>query len=640
MLGLCWNAAGALDASVTPSTTTLTPPQLWNTGAVGSYNSVNGYNTSFAGLNLTETPEILFDGTPATSVKLVSSQDISLTAPALTNTAVADVGAYFPDGNFLYAPDAYIYKPVVVYADGDVGAESGGSTLTLYGYGLDLTAQGATVTIGGVAATVGRNAGMGDPYPVSMISVQATVPAGVRGDADIQFTNGIGTVTVPGGFTYATRTDSPLPAAAAPFQMVLDKPRNRLLWTDTAANQLVVYSISTKAIVQTVTLTGQPGGLSLTPDGSKVLVVLYGTNQLNVYDAASLTLLQQATTPAVSIGLAVSPIFISAVANNKAFLLQTFAGYGDVPVWEYDIVSNTFAQRNDVVASESSLEAASADGGTAFVAGSIWTAATDAFAPAFSASDSSPHAVSADGATIAEYLAIFAQDGTLNNIVGLPYEINFEFEFNNVAGQKLNATGSLEYLPEKDRIRIADVRHGKLLKTIMVPDGLSDAAFDGLAVDPDGQILYLLTNTGVTTFTLASDPLSIGEVLVNGSQLTVLGSGFAPGSSLRIDDAPVAVNVVDSQHLTATLPSLSSSAHSITVTLPSGKSYSLDDGLDPLPQVNAGFQAEAGSRQNGEQIREAAPANAPNPATWGNSRPRRRPSDWLHAQSRKVNALR
>jgi DNA-binding beta-propeller fold protein YncE len=561
-----------------------------------------------------------------------------MNAPPLTNTAQATVSAFFPDGHFLIVPDAYSYQPTVLTANGNAAPESGGTTLTLTGYGFDdFPSTDISVTVSGNPAPSIGTITAGAP-------IQVSVPPGTMGNAEIRVTTPIGSTTVAGGLTYAARSDFALPTSASPFQMILDKPRGRLIWSDTVANQLVVYSTASNSIVQTVPITGQPAGLSLTPDGTKLLVVNYSAKMLDVFDAASLTLLQQATPPAGTIfPTLTNPIFIVAVAGNKAFLLQSFQGSSDVSVYEYDIASNSFTLRSDIVADTYSVGAASADGSTAFVATSIWTAATDEFLPAHNAESFCTtaynfcgYSLSADGAAIADGMVIFAQDGTLNNnIVGFVPGITDGF----VPGQKLNATGSLDYLPETDRIRIADVRHGNILKTLMIPDGLSNAAFDGVAVDPDGQVLYVLTNTGVTTFTFAADPLSIGEVQVSGGQLTLLGSGFASGMTLQIDGSAVPDTVVDSQHLTATLPALSSAAHSITATLPSGASYSLDNALDPLPRATAGVRRAAGRARETAQNSIARPASTASSTFETSLSRRRRPADWIPAEARKPAGL-
>lgn len=637
MLGLTPNALVALDASMAPTTLTQDQPSFetgeTNNSILSPNNDSSGNSTTLDGFGFSSSPFVTFDGQPATNVEVTSPTTVSLTSPTLPRATQADVAAYLSAYDYVLAPSSYSYKPTVLYSDGDGAPATGGSTLTLYGFGYDFPSGSVTVSIGGNSASnVQTNYAGGEPYPVPLYSVTATVPSGSKGDADIEVTTPAGSTTVAGGLAYADRVDYALPSSASPFQMVLDKPRNRLLWTDTALNQVLVYSIASNAIEQTISLNGQPGGLTLTPDGSKLLVTIFDANTLNVYDAASLSLLRSAPTPYPAGGY---PILVIGLGGNKAFLMGTASCECGLPVYEYDIAANTFTARTDVAATEISTEAASADGLTAFVAGGIWTAGTDKFVPADDGSDYTSRALNSDGAVIDEFLGIFAQDGTLQNAISLPYQIEEDFLVNTIPGQKLNSTGSLAYLTEVDRIRVADVRHGILLRTIMIPDGLSNEAYDGLAIDPDGQIIYVLTNTGVTSFSFASDPLSVGEIQVNGSQMSVLGSGFASGIVLKVDGKSVNATVQDSQHITASLPSLSSAAHNVTVSLPNGKSYSLDNALDPLPQANSETLHRQNSGGVGSHNATVFPVKKPNPKTVAPLRTRHRPSDWIPARAQR-----
>ena len=569
-----------IDASMTPTTLPSTYPR----GAIGGENvsmspdnPSSGLNTTFNASGFTDAPLVTFNGTPATNIEVTPS-GVAMTAPALGNVAQADVNLYFPSGYFLLAPDAYSYKPTVLYADGDASGTTGGSTLTLYGFGFgSFSGNQVSVKIGGTEATdIKTTGGFISPFAVPLNLMTATVPPGTAGTYDITVTTPAGSTIVPRGFTYAQRDDFLLPSTASPFQMILDKPRDRLLWTDSAANQLIVYSISSNQIEQQINVGNQPAGLALSTDGSKLLVALYGDDALKVYDADKLSFQQKISMPA---GSGSGPVFISAVANQNAFILSTVPGFSDVPVYEYDIAANRLKQRTDVIADESSFEAASADGRVAIVGFGVWNAVTDTFTAASFAEDSS-RALSADGAIISEYRAWYGNDGNVNGVAGLQTVLNDELAFNSIPGNTLDATGALAYLPEVDRIRIIDIRHGKLIKTLMVPDGLSATTVEGMVTDPDGQTLYVLTQNGVTTFTFTNDPLSIGEVQAVGDQITILGSGFTSGITASVDGSAVPATLIDSQHLSLTLASVPAGALKITLSLPTGETYSLDNTLD------------------------------------------------------------
>lgn len=592
-----------VDGSATPRTLPANPEIL------GFPNSLlipdtpaNGYTTTLNGAFFSAAPQIAFSGTLATNVQVSTSNVISLTAPKVQNLAQAELTAVFPDGTALVAPDAYSYQPTILYTDQDGSAEIGGSTLKIYGFGLDFSTDELGVKIGGNAASnVSSQFIAISPYFAPVYFISATAPPGTESNAEIEVSTPIGSATLPGGFAYVKRTDFALPSTAAPFQMILDKSRNRLLWTDTSTNALVVYSLTSGQIEQTISIGNTPAGLSLTPDGSDLLVLDSGDFKIDVYDAQSLALIQRATTPGPSGSLI--PVWVSAVANGKAFLIFTINGYANLPVYEYDIASNTFTERSDSSTDQSSFSAASADGSTAFVGPTIWNASSDKFVTAFLSEDY-PRALSSDGYAITEYRALYGRGGTLNGVAGIRWALESNLDFNSVSGQKLNSTGSLSYLPETDRIRIFDVRHGQLVQTIMVPDGLNENAVDGMAIDPDGQTIYVLTQTGVTTLQFAADPLSIGEVQASGNQLTILGSGFNAEASVTVDGNAAAVNFKNSQEIIASVTSLSSGPHQIVVTLPSGTAYSLDNALD----TSAGTVPPAiAARTGGTSARPPAP---------------------------------
>jgi YVTN family beta-propeller protein len=579
---------GLVDGSVAP--TTMPSNTLGTANCTGcdsfTVSDISGYSATLMGAGFTPTPLITFSGFPASNVQFESVNTINLIAPALQTIDQANVNIYFPEGYMLFLPDAYSYKPSVLYADVNAGGIAGGGTLTLWGFGLEYNSQ---VLIGGIPATnVTENFSGISPYPVPLSYVSATVPAGTMGNADITVTSPLGSVTVPNGFTYAQRTDYPLPSTASPYQMILDKAHDELLWTDPVANQLIVYSLASSSIAQQISLN-QPSALAISPDGSQILVVLYGNCTLNVYASGSLTLLKSAPLPFPCTSLIYYPVFVAPVANQKAFVAYS-SGY--INVYEYDFASNSFSPRSDAGIFGTYMVAASADGSTVWADNSIWNAATDQFTRTESTLSNAAGwpALNADGTVFAYGLTIYGNDGDVRQLLSVHDLMYDEVLTGIVTGQKVNATGSLMYLPENacssvsiiknPCIRVFDVRHGNLIKTITLPDGVSTTAIDGMAVDPDGQILYVMTKTGVTTLTFASDPLSVGEVQATGTQLTILGSGFAPGATVQLDGASISASVVDSQHITATAPALSAGGHNITILLPSGDTYSLDNALD------------------------------------------------------------
>jgi hypothetical protein len=596
LLGIDKDVVEFVDASISPGVLPSPLPVLQT--LYGYYDVEPDYSSggtvTVKANYVTQTPQITVGGFPASNVHLAPPA-ITFNAPTFKGVPHGDVEAFLPDGWLLYAPRAYSYRPDIFFADGNVTAEDGGTTLSLYGFGLNPADGDISVSIGGgQASNVTSNSTFDSPiYP--MYKVTATVPRGTWGSTDITVKNAVGTAVVHAGFHYVRRTDAALPSTASIFQMILDKTHDRLLWTDTSTMQLVAFSLSSNEIEQQVSLGAQPAGLSLTPDASKILVVLSGSNQLNVYDADSLSLLRQTSTPAVN--PPATPAYIACVADGKAFL--TMSNTSDTYV--YDIASNTFTSRSNP--SGSGYTFASSDGTTALVGHSLWKTSTDSFVPIPIGESGYPPTLSADGAVISETHAIFDRNGTVTGYLGVPDVDAPNTLSAGEPGEQLNATGSLIYVPYLHNIapvpsviRIFDVRHGRLLESISLQSSLSPAPLSPIAIDPNGQALYALTVSGVSTFQFASDPLSIGEIQIAGNQVTILGSGFDPGAQVLIDGAPISASVEDSQHIIATLSQVTSGAHQLTVAVPSGKTYTLDDALEGFFSAASSAASDSTSR--------------------------------------------
>jgi len=136
---------------------------------------------------------VTIGGAPATSVIWVSSTSITATTP-LRTAGAKDVVVTNPDTQIgtLVGGFTYVAAPTVASISPSFGTTGGGTAVTITG--ADFT-SGATVTIGGVAAT-------GVTF-VNATSITATSPAGTAGAKDVVVTNPdtqIGTLT--SGFTY------------------------------------------------------------------------------------------------------------------------------------------------------------------------------------------------------------------------------------------------------------------------------------------------------------------------------------------------------------------------------------------------------------------------------------------------------
>jgi hypothetical protein len=102
-----------------------------------------------------------------------------------------------------------------------------------------------------------------------------------------------------------------------------------------------------------------------------------------------------------------------------------------------------------------------------------------------------------------------------------------------------------------------------------------------MAVDAYGQNIYLITNAGLTIVQLANAPLAMGSVAPPagsaGTTVTVRGSGFQATTAVTVGGTAAASTLVDANTLQIVIPEVSAGPVQITVSSPSGESYSLDN---------------------------------------------------------------
>ena len=170
---------------VTPPTLTAAAP---NTGDVAGGTVVRLTGTLFKA-----STSVTFGGVAATQVSLVSDTELDAVTPAHAPGAVdvvmsTDGASATLTGGFTFTRSAPTLAAVAPVS----GPITGGTQLTLSGTGF---ASGATVTVGGAAAT--------DVVIVSDVLARAVVPAHAAGVVDVVFTNDDNqAATLDDGFTY------------------------------------------------------------------------------------------------------------------------------------------------------------------------------------------------------------------------------------------------------------------------------------------------------------------------------------------------------------------------------------------------------------------------------------------------------
>jgi len=182
-----------------PSTPTPTPPPvvigptvLGVTPATGS--TAGGTEVAISGVNFAAGATVTIGGASPTNVRVVSSTSILAVTGAhqagqadVTVTVAGVASTLSSAFTFVTLPPPTISS--IVPAS---GSTAGGTTVTITGTNF---AAGATVTIGGVAAT--------GVTVVSSTSLQAATPARTAGQADVVVTVAGQPATLARGFTYA-----------------------------------------------------------------------------------------------------------------------------------------------------------------------------------------------------------------------------------------------------------------------------------------------------------------------------------------------------------------------------------------------------------------------------------------------------
>jgi hypothetical protein len=138
-------------------------------------------------------------------------------------------------------------------------------------------------------------------------------------------------------------------------------------------------------------------------------------------------------------------------------------------------------------------------------------------------------------------------------------------------------------------IDIVDTHNGRLRLRIFLPEPLAALSTDldalhgsFLAIDETGQRIFALTTSGLTIIQLATVPLSIGTIspasipAAGGTTLTIRGSGFQSGATVTIGGKNVPATFVDINTLTLVTPQLAPGPQQLTISNPSGDSYTLD----------------------------------------------------------------
>jgi IPT/TIG domain len=600
--------------------------------------STGGTTLILTGQNFSADSVVKMGPQSATNVNAASPAAIQATSPASVSNGPANITAYSSSTNWLaIAPDAFSYGPKILRVLPNSGVNTGGDTIQIVGYGFGGDPGGVGVTIGGAAAIVqavenmsaiAPTLGLDITYPFPLERITLETPVNVPGWSDV-------TVKVPSGSATAARSFQYLASAQSYSKpgflrfVAYDQKRQRVYLTD--IDHVEVFDLQLGTFIAALEPPGGPlpntglRGLSMTPDGSQLLVADFGAQSVYAFDPDT----GSGSTTAVGgiPGFASSgPSRVAATSTQTVFVgLSAEGGSASgcaACLSQMDLSVSPPSIQTAPQPEVSSLLGApllhgNSSGGhivLAFVENSRTTLATwDASLPGqFKVSSANVAGAVQDIASTADGTSLAVRTATSTEIrdsgmyvtaVPTAAELNQVPGRVAVPGLAMHPTGALIYQPfltsavgglnVKGGVDISDARSGELRMRIILPQQLMtdvDALHgDFLTIDENGQRLFAITsqdgspqNAALTVVQLGSVPLAIGSVSSpsiassGGTSLTIRGSGFQSGIKVVVGGKPGAVTLVDMNTLTVVSPALAPGPQQLTLTNANGETISLD----------------------------------------------------------------
>lgn len=561
-------------------------------GPVSGGTTSGGFGNVFA-----LTPDVWYGGARGTATN--TSNAITIKSPPASVAGPVNIKMLFPDGVEVFAPLFFSFGPSLQFTLQSGAPPQGNAPAQVIGYGLPGDGVSGTLTVGGAVAAVQPpgNLGLpfaGTPYPNKVLTY--TVPPGVPGVADITLTTPDGKFTLPKAMFYAhSVADYP---STDPFAAVLyDGKRDQLYLS--AGDHIDVFSLTSKTFGSPISAPAVQGtvklfaGLALTPDGSHLLATDLADGSVAVIDPDTPSnSFAFAVAPVSNNGCYIGPLYVAPASNDKAFVITgampgPFCGLGKL--FLVDLASHTAGPppaSGDCTLSYAlfpSHVAATEDGGKVAIGGTvsyggfcIYDVASNSYTSA-SAYQLYGAAISGDGNVAAsEFVLTDSSSTILGRIARPPLYYAPNDALPNLPEPRFNATGSLYFIPFANFFDIVDVQHAILRMRFSLSETISNIPVS-LATDPEGRLVFLITNKGLTIVDLGEAPLSIGwlnpENANPGTQVTLRGSGFSSSTSATIAGQAATVVFIDPSTLTVTIPTGISGSPTIVLTNPQGITY-------------------------------------------------------------------
>ena len=515
---------------------------------------------------------------------------------------VANMIVVRSDGWWSLAPLAIRYGPHIWKVVGNAGPASGGTKVTIYGFGLDT--PNTSVMIGGVATNVSGTFPIGGntDFVYSLNTVSLTTPPGMPGWADVTVTTPYGTTTLAKGYQYLASANV-LPLSGALNQVIYDRKRRRLYVSNGTSNLVHVISADSEQLITSIPVPSGPVGLALTPDGTRLAVVSAGNGTVSVLDPNQFKVVQTYSVLTASDtnsgcgGVALG----DAAAGSHGMLVtidctNSLIG-GDLHYLDLNTGSLSCVGLAGCDSTGTSMGvlgsfsvASSLDGNlivTGYYGGaSLFNMTTNSFVSGGYAGDS---------VTINDDSNVLGLDAGVHDtrffLKAALQDVDFlDAGFlspYNIAGAKYSPSGSLYFLPEAplsgvsppESVDVFDVHRQRLALQVALPEPLV-AGLNSMCLDEIGSKMFALSQSGITIAQLAAVPLSVASVnpssVTVGATITIRGSGFQAGAQVSLNSTQVQTTNIDANTISVTVPGGLTGPIQVIVTNPDGGTYNYD----------------------------------------------------------------
>jgi hypothetical protein len=576
-----------------------------------------GTAVTIKGLSFAAPPtSIQFGPAASTGANVQSSGIMTTTSPSSAQSGPVNLKANFASGWFAVSPHGFTYGPHILYLLTSGGPATGGTTVKIIGYGFDFNPALIQVTFGGQSAAVvsvsrdapnalkhnGFSIQFGQ-YPYHLLEV--ITPSGAPGEADVTISTPAGATTAPRAFAYL-KTSTVVPYGGELATPTYDWLRGRVYFSDPPAAKVVALDIATRQFLPITFSAGAVAGRSsLTPDGSKLVVANEGERSISVFNpdlpqsSAKVEVIQNGQN---------SNFFIYGLATtalNKAFVVPLDKSYSAscrMPVMQVDLSTLQVTQNSfPACLYDPPHLSSSRDGTKVFMVGRsnsggpvrVWHAGTDSFSerqlPSSFQGFRSDVAASADGNMIVGDLDVIDSELKLRNRLYRPSSFFYVDPFTFERGMRLNASGSLAYVPrEHGYVDQHNARTGELLRRIKMPAEFYVSPALGahddppvMTVDDSGRTIYGVSQAGAMVVELADVPLALGSISppvdepVGGRVSTIRGSGFRPDTVASFGGEDLDTVFVDENTLQVTTLAHPPGQVSVSVRNPNGDSATM-----------------------------------------------------------------